>query len=149
MKELTIATDQLNKQYLAAVTSSIVERVKDGEYSALDTYIQLKAYEKVISEAIKEIQMDAINEADVYNKADRTKFGVEFELTSGRTYFDYEADQEYAQLNEALKKRKELLTDAAKAQKKGRKVVDENGEVIQPPPMKESSVAVGITIKFK
>lgn len=149
MKELIITKDNLTKNYLENISQSLIQRVKDGEYDAIEVYIQLKAYEKVISETIKEIQHDAITEAENYGKLERIKFGVSFELTSGRATYDFEADEEFRQLNEKLKTRRVSLTDAAKAKLKGQLVIDANGEQIQPPPMKEGSKFEGIRITFK
>jgi hypothetical protein len=136
----------LTKKELGDKAQVIINKVRGGEVNALDAFLAAKAMEKVsktIQEAIKD---ESVTEAMKYSKDERLKFGAKFQVTEGRTMFDYEADDEYKRLKDALAFRKGLLDQAIQGKEKGLTIsVPDTGEVVLPPPVKggtETTISV-------
>jgi len=139
----------LSKKELTARSAVIITRVKNGEVSALEAYLISKGIEKIAKNIQEGIKDEALTEARLYNERDREKMGTKFNLGSGRTSYDYEADPEYRLLKAELKRREGLLDEAINASEKGLTVLDPaTGEIISPPPIK-SSTGEFITVTFQ
>jgi len=112
----------------------VVSGVYNGNTSALETHVTLKAFQYMIKKILELTDEEARLEAGRYSQDDRQLFGSQFFLTQGYTKYDYTSDSEYAALEVALKARKEVLLEAAKAAEKGLTVLDpETSEVLNPP----------------
>jgi hypothetical protein len=71
--------------------SSRVNKVIDGDENALMQYIELKRIAKTLETAIKEIQADALSEAEKYGKGEFLRNGasVSVRATAGRWDFKH------------------------------------------------------------
>ena len=74
---------------------------------------------------------------------DEVAFWYGFAITTRKT-INFKEDEEYAEINEKLKNREDILKNAVNQSEKNNTVVDENGEIIQPPSYSYSS---SLTIK--
>lgn len=81
----------------------IVRQVKEGEINALSIYVDLKRYEKELSEALKEIQDFAIEEANKYPEKSFKAFGAMIEKKSGASRWDYSEVREWNLAKERIK----------------------------------------------
>lgn len=81
----------------------LVKQVKEGEINALSIYVDLKRYEKELSEALKEIQDFAITEAEKYEGKSFKAFGALIEKKSGASRWDYSEVKEWLLAKERLK----------------------------------------------
>ena len=124
--------NSLAKADLMKVSDRITTAVESGNMGALNAFAIAKGLKYVADKIIKIIESDAIDEGFEYNKNDRSIYGAKFAHVDGGALYDYEADQEYKELSEALKVRKALLDSAKKA---GRDII-EGDEIIKPPPIK-------------
>lgn len=143
-----IKLNNFSEAALAALADNICTDIESGNGKALNAYIQAKALDELSKKIIDRIKNLAINEAENYSKSESTLNGASFTLSSSPVNLDFEADNEYRQLNEALKKRRAELTDAHKANIKGQIIVNENGEAIPVVPVKKESETI-IKISFK
>ncbi len=131
--KLAIPTfNSLAKADLLKVSDRITTAVEAGDLGALNAFAIAKGLVYVANSIIKITEIEAIDEGFEYNKADRSIYGAKFVHVDGGALYDYEADQEYKDLSDALKARKSLLDSAKKA---GRDII-EGDEIIKPPPVK-------------
>jgi hypothetical protein len=133
---------------LTALADNICTDIETGLGKALNAYIQAKALDELSKKIIDRIKSLAIDEAENYSKAESTLNGASFTLSSTPVNLDFEADDEYRQLNEALKKRRAELTDAYKGSLKGQVIVNDQGEAVPVVPVKKESETT-IKISFK
>jgi len=94
------------------------------------------------------VQADAIIEADVYSEQDRTIYGVEFKIRSGRRKYDYTSsgDSTWTDLNQ----HERMISQQRKAREQflrslTHQVVDPTtGEIIEPPRFEESEPVLAL-----
>jgi len=102
------------KATIQAEATNIVQRVKDGEISALQAHLMAKALVKMADIIVDQTKAETITEAATYGKHEAEIFGASFQIANTPDTYDFESDQEYKELSDALKKRRELLTQALK-----------------------------------
>jgi hypothetical protein len=112
------------------------EKFESGELSPAETFAHVASMEKQIKQLKEDVYDAALDEAREFNKDERYH-GVKWEIRSGRTIYDFEADPEYSRINNDLKDRRKLLTDGAKMKASNRVVFDPaTGEEIESVPVK-------------
>lgn len=98
-------------------TAFSVAITEEGQETALEGYIKLKAMLGVVEAAISALADDARNEADLYTNEDaKVLHGVKFTVTDGAARYSYVGDSEWESikaeeksLSEKRKKRESLL----------------------------------------
>ena len=124
--------NSLAKADLQKVATRIFNLIEAGQMGALEAFAIAKGLRWVSDQIIKNAEEEATGEGFQYNKEDRSIYGAKFAYVEGGALYDYEADPEYKELSDALKARKALLDSAKKA---GKQILEE-GELIDPPPIK-------------
>src|SRR3972149_340120 len=77
---------QLRSQEIA----ELVEKAENGEIYALRVYAELKRTSDLLSDAIKQIEPIAINEARMQDKPSFEAYGNNFQLRNGSTLYKYD-----------------------------------------------------------
>lgn len=149
MNTLTVTkrATNLKKEVLVDRVEAITGAVRDGKLNPLDAFLTARAYAEVSKLIMDDIKELAIDEARKYKKDEAVKFGVTFEVTSGSDFYNYEADPVVAELTEKIKNRKKILKNAIQSSKSGLLTADENGEAVDPPPLKYQT-GESIRVKF-
>lgn len=149
-----LAFTEINKAALGQVSGAIVDRVSSGEEDALETYIKAKALDTVVSDIIKNIKVDALEEAEKYDKEEAMLLGCEFSVKNGATRYSFDHDETWSSIDKQIKE----LTAQRKAREKkmidatnyAELIDDETGEVIPPAAIQSSGSSIlAITIPKK
>lgn len=105
--------------------------VEEGNLSALDAYIQLHQIEKLAGEARKQIQAQAVTEAQREGKQfTRMGFEVQCRAGAGRWKFDHIQDWEAKKFE--LAQLEEKAKWAFKSAEKGIIPIDDDGVIVEP-----------------
>lgn len=105
--------------------------VEGGNMSALDAYIQLHQIEKLASEARKQIQAQAVTEAQREGKQfTRLGFEVQCRAGAGRWKFDHIQDWEAKKFE--LTQLEDRAKWAFKSVEKGITPIDDDGVIVEP-----------------
>jgi len=111
-----------------------VNKVKNGDDDALMQYIELKRIAKALETAIKEIQADALAEAEKYGKGDFLRNGasVSVRATAGR--WDFKHIKEWTKAKVEIEKVEGKYKALYKTKELGTIPVDEEtGEILDMP----------------
>ena len=112
-----------------------IEEIENGYGDVLLEYAQLKDLCNFIDEAIKQIESQAIDEANRQDGKTFKAHGYSFTVNAGRIMYNFEAVLQWAKKKEELELIEELAKQAAKISaisSPGKVIVDENGEVVTP-----------------
>lgn len=135
-------------------SDGIIQAVKEGEISAIEVLVQLKAFEKASGRILKEIQEHFVREAEKHpenhftfngNKIEKTEVGVRYDFSHcGDPEWERCAVDEQT-AGERRKSREAFL----KALKEPMEVLDKlTGQVITlRPPIKTGTTSLKVTIK--
>lgn len=104
--------------------------VDNGNLSALDAYIQLHQIEKLAGEARKQIQAQAVTEAQREGKQ-FTRMGFEIQCRSGAGRWDYKHIQQWEAKKFELSQLEEKAKWAFKSAEKGITPIDDDGVIIE------------------
>ena len=105
--------------------------VEEGNLSALDAYIQLHQIEKLAGEARKQIQAQAVTEAQREGKQfTRMGFEIQCRAGAGRWKFDHIPDWEAKKFE--LSQIEEKAKWAYKSAEKGITPIDDDGVIVEP-----------------
>lgn len=136
------------------MSDQIIQSVKEGEASALDIQVALKAFEKVSKRVLSEIENEILNEAERYPEKTFDYLGNKLTKTEVGVKYDYSicADPIHDRLDAAFNKAKADLDERRKflqSLKSPLKTIDEEtGEMIEiKPPLKTSTSTVTVSIK--
>jgi hypothetical protein len=141
------------KHQIQSLVKGVIEGVDNGDISALETFLLLKAWEDVGEEIKKAVRSKAVSEASQY-QGKLTLYGNEIETFEAGTKYDYSKcgdtiwERLNADANTAIEKRKSREA-LLRSLKEPETVIDAfTGEIvtINPPP-KTSTTTVKITIK--
>lgn len=150
MDQLQVTVKDVTKSEITAIAESIFQQVDEGEISALDVIIKAKALEDVSKQLVDKVKKMAIEEAEAYDKGERKRFGVVFELSDGVTTYSYDHNPDWVELNDKIEKltekRKEIESEMKTAIKYGG-ITKENGDFI-PAALIKSAGAQQIKIKI-
>lgn len=139
---------ELSYKELDKRVEELVEQVNEGNSNPLDLFIVARGYKYIADEIVKKIESRAMDEVLKYAKQDRTINGVKFDHRQGSAIYDYTKDPVYNAIQKELKERELQLKNAIQAAKSGNTIVDEEGVIIEAPPVK-SYRKDSITINFK
>ena len=115
----------------------IQEGVNEGAINALEFYAELKEFSGAIIKTIKAIEPEAQTEAALHGGKTFTAFGYEITKRAGYATYNYEANAEFKERSEDLKKFQNMLKEASRLQKS---IIDEDtGEIFQPCPIKSGA----------
>ena len=109
MEILKVTTGELTKASIKQTAQGIVDMVNDGRFDIMEMAIRLKANEELLKEVKKELNDLIHTEASKYEKGDRQKLGVEWDVVNGKRTYDFTGDSEYMELKAKLKAREEYL----------------------------------------
>ena len=122
------------KDTIQAEAMTIVQRVKDGEISALNAHLMAKALVKMAEIIVEQTKEETMKDARFYSVGQNFNFkSASVIIANSPNTYDFESDSVYATLNEQLKARRELLSHALKTTAD---MVDDNGELIPRVPVK-------------
>ena len=105
--------------------------VEEGNLSALDAYIQLHQIEKLAGEARKQIQAQAVTEAQREGKQ-FTRMGFEVQCRAGAGRWDYKHIKEWEAKKFELSQLEEKAKWAFKSAEKGITPIDDDGVIVEP-----------------
>ena len=105
--------------------------VEEGNLSALDAYIQLHQIEKLAGEARKQIQAQAVTEAQREGKQ-FTRMGFEVQCRAGAGRWDYKHIKEWEAKKFELAQIEERAKWAYKSAEKGITPIDDDGVIVEP-----------------
>lgn len=105
--------------------------VEEGNLSALDAYIQLHQIEKLAGEARKQIQAQAVTEAQREGKQ-FTRMGFEIQCRAGAGRWDYKHIPDWEAKKFELLQIEEKAKWAFKSAEKGITPIDEDGVIVEP-----------------
>ena len=80
-------------------SDDLIRSVKDGEASALEVLVQLKAFEKVTERVIKEIKENCLRESELHPETTVNLYGADITKADTGTKYDYSNDAEWVNLN--------------------------------------------------
>ena len=108
-----------------------VQKVEEGNMSALTAYMACRVIEKDVKECMKQIEPLALGELSDHNgKLEQGDIVIEARSSAGRWKF---TDDAHAELKQQLKDAEELRKQAHKLHLKGSEVIDpETGEIVPP-----------------
>lgn len=112
-----------------------IEEIENGYGDVLLEYAHLKDLRNFIDEAIKQIESQALDEA---NRQDGKTFkanGYAFTVNAGRVMYNFKVVPQWAKKKEELEMIEELAKQAAKISAfstPGKFIVDEYGQVVTP-----------------
>lgn len=126
--------NNINKSALGKISRAVVDKVSSGEDDALNVYIKAKALQEVANNIIKDVKLEATDEAGKYEKGDNKMMGCEFVVKNGSTKYSFDHDDEWLRIKEEintlqaqLKEREKKMIDATKF---AEAIDSETGEVV-------------------
>ena len=124
---------------------NLTNQALEWERDLLKTFVLLKRIETWVKSKCDNLKWPAYSQYidRQLNARDEIAFWYWFSVTTRKT-INFDEDEEYAKINKTLKEREDILKNAVNQSEKNNTVVDENGEVIQPPSYTYSS---SLTIK--
>lgn len=127
------------------IIQDLTNQALEWERDLLKTFTLLKRIESWVKAKCDDLKDLALSQyIDRWlSPRDEIAFWYWFTITTRKT-INYKEDKEYAEINEKLKNREDILKNAVNQSEKNNTVVDENGEIIQPPSYTYSS---SLTIK--
>lgn len=120
-----------------------IQKIYDGEESALAFFIELKNLAAQIEQAKKEIEQSALDEARRYDN--QALLGYKVEVRSSAGAWDFSGWSKYNKAKETLKALEEQAKVAAKLNQNGGNAVDDEGEVITPAVFKPGKETIFLT----
>lgn len=146
---LSILLDNLSKDYISKLSSSVVHNVMEGNEYAIEQYVKAKGLSEIANSIMDSLKDLAISESYNYGSDDKI-FGCNFQIKSTNASYDFSHDDEWSKLNESLdaikqkmKAREKQMVDALQYAE----LIDNNGEVIPKAVIKkESGTTIAILI---
>lgn len=133
--ELELFKNGVTKKQISNYVDQIKQQVQEGNADPIKIAAQAKGMAELAEELRGSIESEAMNEADKYKGS--SVYGCKVELSNTGVKIDLDADPDYAELKEKLKRREDLLKCAFKSKDP---VIDgETGEVVPAPPVKNPS----------
>lgn len=122
---------EITKSEINNLVDSVVSQVRDnGTMNPLEVITKSKILEEIAKGLKAKLTADAIDEFEKFGKMESVKFsGIEITMKSRKAGLNYEEDDEYLRLNEALKQRKKDLDDAFTNFQKGRETVIDGEQI--------------------
>ena len=108
----------------------LLTEVEEGNISALDVYAIFKQSKDLIDEAIKQVEVSAQREAEMYSEKTFSQSGFVFEKRNGATRYSFNHIPEIAKLKQDLKFAETKYKHAFLSKQKGLLTASEDGEEI-------------------
>lgn len=125
---------------IATFSKGIIDSVKQGNASALEVLVMLRACELMAKEVIEEIKENILNEANRYNEKSIEMYGARIDKGDVKTEYLYETsgDSEWEELDAEIKSltaRKKEREEFLRAIKDPVLLVNKDGaeEMVKPP----------------
>lgn len=106
----------------------VVDGVERGSRSALLAYAEMKRFADIASQAVKQIEPIAMEEAIKYGENEFETHGFKFQIRNGATRYSYKNIPEWQEANEKVKDVEERYKAAFVARQKGLLTASEDGE---------------------
>lgn len=106
----------------------VVDGVERGSRSALLAYAEMKRFADIASQAVKQIEPIAMEEAIKYGEKEFETHGFKFQIRNGATRYSYKHIPEWQEANEKVKDVEERYKAAFIARQKGLLTASEDGE---------------------
>lgn len=138
---------------IATFSKGIIESVREGNASALETLVMLRALQLLAKEVIEQIEENINNEANRYNEKTLEMYGAKIEKCDVWTEYQYETsgDSQWEELDSEIKSltiRKQEREKFLRAIKDPVLIVNKDGvEEIIKPPFKRSKEGVKVYLK--
>ena len=111
----------------------LLTEVEEGNIAALSTYGNLKKCQALYAEAIKQIEENAFNEADLYAEKTFQDSGFIFEKRNGGIKYSFKHIEEWQKLENQKKEVEAKIKQAYLAMQRNLLVGTEDGEVVEIP----------------
>ena len=113
--------------------SYLLTEVEEGNIAALSTYGNLKKCQALYSEAIKQIEEIAFNEADLYSEKTFKDSGFVFEKRNGGIRYSFKHIEEWQELENQKKEVEARSKQAYLSMQRNLLVGTEDGEEVEIP----------------
>ena len=125
-------------EHLKDQLSNTVQEVLDGKFDPLEAYGLMADLKKHIETCLDVIKPSAIIDATRYGAKPFKYKDFEFTYNEGRRTYDFKSINPWVALQQQLKDIEESAKWAAAMMEKGKELIDDNGEVVQPCKVKYS-----------
>jgi hypothetical protein len=138
---------------VATFAKGIVQSVKNGDASALETLVMLRSLQLLSTEVIDQIQENILNEANRYNEKSIEMFGARIDKGDVKTEYLYETsgDSQWEELDAEIKSltaRKKEREEFLRVIKDPVLQVNKDGaEELVKPPVKRTKEGVKVYLK--
>lgn len=106
----------------------VVDGVERGSRNALLAYAEMKKFADIASQAVKQIEAIAMEEAINFGEKEFETHGFKFQIRNGATRYSYKHIPEWQTAQEGLKEVEERYKAAFVARQKGLLTASEDGE---------------------
>jgi len=138
---------------VATFAKGIIQSVKDGNSSALEVLVMMRALQLLSKEIIEEIEENVLNEANRFNEKTIERYGAKIDKCDVYTEYKYETsgDSQWEELDAEIKgltARKKEREEFLRAIKDPVLLVNKDGaEEMVKPPVKRTKEGVKVYIK--
>ena len=140
---MQLTSKQLSKQSLNDWANEMIALIEEGEINPFEAHAKAKAIKSALDIVLKSTEDLAHDVAMKYNAKTFEAFGAKVTLKDGAITPNYKDDSVWAELNEQLKAREELIKLAFKA--KDVEIIDTiTGEVVKKVSPKYSKSSISI-----
>lgn len=122
----------------------ILDDVEDGNISALKAYMDIKREADIYAAALKQIKDAAIDEAEKYGKGEHDAEGGRFQVKNASGKYSYKHIEAWVAANKVLKDLEDGYKKAAQEREKGRNVVTDDGEIVEPADFTPGATTIAI-----
>lgn len=106
----------------------VVDGVERGSRNALLAYAEMKKFADIATQAVKQIEPIAMEEAINFGEKEFETHGFNFQIRNGATRYSYKHIPEWQKAQEGLKEVEERYKAAFVARQKGLLTASEDGE---------------------
>lgn len=123
-----------------------LQKILDGEIDPLKGFIELKKLEAKLKEALTLAEPSAFEAASQWSEKTFKVEGAEIQKKNAAGKWDYSNIPQYSKAKERIKQIEELAKQAYAAKKSNSVIVDENGEVVDPPVYTEGRAIISVRL---
>jgi hypothetical protein len=146
---LSINLDNITKEYIDKLSSSVAHSVMEGNDYAIHQYIKAKGVAEIASSIMDKIKDLAVFDAENYSDGEKI-YGCGFQIKSSPNTYDFSHDDQWKMINQKIESLKVILKDREKEMINAigySQLVDSAGEVIPPAKIKkQGSKTIAISI---
>jgi hypothetical protein len=119
------------QRYIGAC-EAIAAEVKSGRMDPLDAYVELKAMEGAVEDALEQVKEDALRAAQTYPGKTFEHHGLKFTRTDGKRMFKFDHLEDWVKADKAKRDIEERAKNAALQLEKNLIAATDSGEVLEP-----------------